>query len=46
MTTINMHMKFEIKIPKQTLRSGNHAAYRVQKPKKKYGRQAAILKMT
>ena len=35
MTTINMPMKFEIEIPKQKidLCSGNHAAYRVQKPK-------------
>ena len=34
MTTIYMYMKFEIEIPKQTwLRSGNHAAYGVQKPK-------------
>ena len=46
MTTINMHMKFEIEIPiKLDLHSVNHAAYRVQ-GKIKYGRQAAILKMT
>ena len=34
MTTINMHMKFEIEIPKQTyLHTGNLVTYRVQKPK-------------
>ena len=32
MNTTNMHMKFEIEIPKQ-LPSRNHAAYQVQKPK-------------
>ena len=35
MTTINMHMKFKIEIPKQTwLTSRNLATYRVQKPNK------------
>ena len=34
MTTVNMHMKFEIEInSKLDLHSGNHATYRVQKPK-------------
>ena len=34
MTTINMHMKFEIEIPnKLDLNSGNHVTYRIQKPK-------------
>ena len=48
MTTINMHMKFEIEIPsKLDLHTGNLVTYRVQKPKKiQYGRQAAILKVT
>ena len=48
MTTINMHMKFEIEIPKQTwltLRKPCH----LQSPETKksnMARQAAILKMT
>ena len=33
-------------LSKLDLRSGNHAAYAVQKPKNQYGHPAAILKMT
>ena len=48
MTTINMHMKFEIETLKQTwltLRKPCHLQSQ-ETEKKQYGRQAAILKMT
>ena len=48
MTTINMHMKFEIETPTQTWLTLQKPC-RIQSPetkKKQYGRQAAILKMT
>ena len=48
MTTINMHMKFEIEIPKQTWLT-SRKPWHLQSPeteKISYGRQAAILKMT
>ena len=41
--------KWNLKLKLQSildLHAGNYAAYRVQKPKKQYGRQAAILEMT
>ena len=41
--TWNLKLKFQSKL---NLRSGNHAAYTVQKPINQYGHQAAILKMT
>ena len=48
MTTINMHMKFEIEIPKQTWLTLWKPCH-LQSPETKkiqYGRQAAILKVT
>ena len=47
MTTINMHMKFEIETPKQTWLTLQKPC-RLQSPeteKNQYGRQAAILKI-
>ena len=48
MTTINMHMKSEIEIPKQTWLTSRKPCH-LQSPETEkilYGRRAAILKMT
>ena len=47
MTTINVHMKFDIETPKRTwLTFQKPCCLQSPEPKKTYGHQAAILKMT